>query len=216
LEHFQHRDIFRQDVRNQFLDPGVAGELREMAHQSRADALSLIVINHCESDLGSFRPHDDVTSAADDESSSGVFRNGDQSYVVDEINVEEERLLALRKMWQGDFLLLPLEGEFTHVIGNPPYVRQELIPDVLMAEYRRRFSTIFDRADIYVPFIERSLSLLAPGANPVSRTTVSAAGKRNFQGRDKEAETASKVQGRRCRDKVSLNNPANSGLVSEN
>ena len=32
-----------------------------------------------------------------------------------------------------------------------------------MAEYRRRFRTIYDRADIYVPFIERSLSLLAPG-----------------------------------------------------
>ena len=48
------------------------------------------------------------------------------------------------------------------------------------------------------------------------RTKVSVAGKRNFQGRDKEAETASKVQGRRCRDKVSLNNPANSGLVAEN
>jgi Eco57I restriction-modification methylase len=42
-------------------------------------------------------------------------------------------------------------------------VRQELIPDVLMAEYRRRFATIYDRADIYVPFIERSLSVLAPG-----------------------------------------------------
>src|ERR1700686_5930281 len=48
------------------------------------------------------------------------------------------------------------------------------------------------------------------------RTKVSVAGKRNFQGRDKEAETASKVQGRRCRDKVSLNNSANSGLVAEN
>jgi Eco57I restriction-modification methylase/TaqI-like C-terminal specificity domain len=63
---------------------------------------------------------------------------------------------------QGDFLLLPLEGTFTHVIGNPPYVRQELIPDALMVEYRRRFCTIYDRADIYIPFIERSLSLLAP------------------------------------------------------
>jgi hypothetical protein len=31
-----------------------------------------------------------------------------------------------------------------------------------MEEYRRRYSTIFDRADIYIPFIERSLSLLAP------------------------------------------------------
>lgn len=64
---------------------------------------------------------------------------------------------------QGDFLLAPLEANFTHVIGNPPYVRQEMIPDALMAEYRRRFTTIYDRADIYVPFIERSLSLLAPG-----------------------------------------------------
>jgi hypothetical protein len=64
---------------------------------------------------------------------------------------------------QGDFLLLPLEPNFTHVIGNPPYIRQELIPDVLIAEYRRRFKTIYDRADIYVPVIEQSLSLLAPG-----------------------------------------------------
>src|ERR1700688_3944416 len=48
------------------------------------------------------------------------------------------------------------------------------------------------------------------------RTKVSVAGKRNFQGRDKEAETASKVQGRRRRDKISLNKPANSGLVAEN
>jgi type I restriction-modification system DNA methylase subunit len=73
--------------------------------------------------------------------------------------------LCGRWLRQGDFLLLPLEPIFTHVIGNPPYVRQELIPDVLMAEYRRRFRTIYDRADIYVPFIEQSLSLLAPGGS---------------------------------------------------
>lgn len=77
----------------------------------------------------------------------------------------DSRALSERWLRQGDFLLLPLDHEFTHVIGNPPYVRQELIPDVLMAEYRRRFSTIYDRADIYVPFFERSLSLLAPGGS---------------------------------------------------
>jgi hypothetical protein len=49
------------------------------------------------------------------------------------------------------------------VIGNPPYVRQELIPDALMAEYRARYHTIYDRADLYIPFIECSLMLLAPG-----------------------------------------------------
>jgi Eco57I restriction-modification methylase/TaqI-like C-terminal specificity domain len=79
------------------------------------------------------------------------------------LSAAQSRDLCDQWLKQGDFLLVPLEQEFTHVIGNPPYVRQELIPDVLMAEYRRRFSTIFDRADIYVPFIERSLSLLAPG-----------------------------------------------------
>jgi len=71
---------------------------------------------------------------------------------------------ALCDSWllQGDFLLLRLAGTFTHVIGNPPYVRQEFIPDVLIAEYRRRFTTVYDRADLYIPFMERSLSLLEP------------------------------------------------------
>lgn len=72
---------------------------------------------------------------------------------------------ALAKRWlsQGDFLLTPLEDDFDFVVGNPPYVRQELIPAPLMAEYRNRFQTIYDRADIYVPFIERSLTVLSAG-----------------------------------------------------
>ena len=64
---------------------------------------------------------------------------------------------------QGDFLLSVFDHRFTHVVGNPPYVRQEQIPDALIKEYRRRFTTIYDRADIYVPFIEQSLRLLEPG-----------------------------------------------------
>ena len=63
----------------------------------------------------------------------------------------------------GDFLLEEFDGAFDFVVGNPPYVRQELIPDVLMREYRARYRTIFDRADLYVPFIERSLQLLSQG-----------------------------------------------------
>jgi hypothetical protein len=62
----------------------------------------------------------------------------------------------------GDFLLIDLHECFDVVIGNPPYVRQELIADALMAEYRARYCTIYDRADIYVPFIERSLQSLTP------------------------------------------------------
>lgn len=68
--------------------------------------------------------------------------------------------LVDRWLLQGDFLLAPVDGQFDFVVGNPPYVRQELIPDALIAEYRARYKTIYDRADIYVPFIERSLDLL--------------------------------------------------------
>lgn len=61
-----------------------------------------------------------------------------------------------------DFLLCALDGEFDVVVGNPPYVRQERIPAALLGEYRRRYRTLFDRADLYVPFYERALDLLSP------------------------------------------------------
>lgn len=64
---------------------------------------------------------------------------------------------------EDDFLLAELPPSFTHAVGNPPYVRQELIPDALMAEYRARYRTIFDRADLYVPFMERCLRMLESG-----------------------------------------------------
>lgn len=70
------------------------------------------------------------------------------------------RQLADAWLIQGDFLLVELPGRFHFVVGNPPYVRQELIPDALMAEYRVRYVTIYDRADLYIPFYERSLTLL--------------------------------------------------------
>ncbi|MBF0549382.1 MAG: Eco57I restriction-modification methylase domain-containing protein [Deltaproteobacteria bacterium] len=69
--------------------------------------------------------------------------------------------LADRWLVQGDFLLDPPEGHFDFVVGNPPYVRQELIPAPLLAVYRNRYQTMYDRADLYIPFIECSLLMLA-------------------------------------------------------
>ncbi len=76
--------------------------------------------------------------------------------------VEESVGKTLMSHWlcQGDFLLTPLDSQFDFIVGNPPYVRQELIPERLITEYRKRFKTMYDRADIYIPFIEKSLSLL--------------------------------------------------------
>ncbi|MDE2706575.1 MAG: Eco57I restriction-modification methylase domain-containing protein [Gemmatimonadota bacterium] len=79
--------------------------------------------------------------------------------------IETKSAIALADTWliKGDFLLTPPPFAFDCVVGNPPYVRQELIPAALLAEYRIRYTTVFDRADLYIPFIERSLNLLEPG-----------------------------------------------------
>lgn len=74
-----------------------------------------------------------------------------------------EQASSLVSHWlvEGDFLLEPMRQQFDFVVGNPPYLRIERIPLPLMKEYRLRYATMFDRADIYIPFIERSLDLLA-------------------------------------------------------
>ncbi len=91
-----------------------------------------------------------------------------RSIVIDtlqeqDFSEEEARMLADQWLDQGDFLLKPFEGVFDYVVGNPPYVRQELIPAALYGEYRSRFVTFYDRADVYVLFIERALTLLKRG-----------------------------------------------------
>ncbi|WP_226019525.1 Eco57I restriction-modification methylase domain-containing protein [Novosphingobium sp. FKTRR1] len=81
------------------------------------------------------------------------------------ISSRDATIIADHWLTCGDFLLAPIDGQFHFIVGNPPYIRQEMIPDVLMAEYRARYSTIYDRADIYIPFIERSAHMLAPGGH---------------------------------------------------
>ena len=60
----------------------------------------------------------------------------------------------------ADFLTVPLAADFTHVVGNPPYLRLENLPKDLLKLYRDRWTSLFDRADLYVAFIEKSLGLL--------------------------------------------------------
>ena len=78
-----------------------------------------------------------------------------------DIGAADAKTLAGAWLVQDDFLLTEIDGEFDYIVGNPPYLRQERIPSVLLAEYRRRYRTVYDRADLYVPFIERSLGLLS-------------------------------------------------------
>lgn len=61
---------------------------------------------------------------------------------------------------RGDFLLQDNIGLFDFIIGNPPYIRQEAINQETLKIYRNKFSTMIGRADIYVPFFEKSLAAL--------------------------------------------------------
>lgn len=59
-----------------------------------------------------------------------------------------------------DFLEARPRTRFTHVVGNPPYIRWDAIPVSLRNSYRERFSAFKQRADLYVAFIEHALSVL--------------------------------------------------------
>lgn len=83
--------------------------------------------------------------------------------VLERYSVCASNAKDLLEAWlkHDDFLLTSLSPKFTHIVGNPPYLRQELIPDQLLTCYRSLYKTIYDRADLYVPFLERSLSPVA-------------------------------------------------------
>ncbi len=54
----------------------------------------------------------------------------------------------------ADFLTLSLETNFSHIVGNPPYLRLESLPKDLLRLYRARWRSLFDRADLYVAFFD--------------------------------------------------------------
>lgn len=103
------------------------------------------------------------------------------AYEIDEVSADAAKTVvvqALRELevpeWMasdlvtswirtGDYLLeafnLP-KADF--VLGNPPYIRLEDIPDEMMGLYRDAYPTMRGRADLYVAFFEAALRLLKP------------------------------------------------------
>ena len=60
-----------------------------------------------------------------------------------------------------DFLLaaLPTAG-FTHVVGNPPYIRWSKIPPTLRKHYEQVLPANMIRGDLFLPFLDRALASL--------------------------------------------------------
>ena len=60
----------------------------------------------------------------------------------------------------SDFLTANFDEQFDCIVGNPPYVRHELISNELKKLYKNKYRTFKYRADLYILFFERSLQLL--------------------------------------------------------
>jgi hypothetical protein len=105
----------------------------------------------------------DVIRAYDIDETSVARTKAVVGSLLAESGVDRETIESLVVQWihQADFLLAPIVGSFDVIVGNPPYVRIEQLDPQLQSMYRRRFETIFDRADLYIAFIERSLELLS-------------------------------------------------------
>ena len=82
---------------------------------------------------------------------------------LERLGVSQLSAARITKKWliHGDFLLHDVDGPFDYVVGNPPYVRQELVPVALLRRYKAAYQTMVGRADVYVPFFERGLDLLS-------------------------------------------------------
>ena len=63
----------------------------------------------------------------------------------------------------ADFLLSePPTLDYTHVVGNPPYMRWSKIPACLKSIYEKRLPRYVIRGDLFLPFLDRSFDLLPP------------------------------------------------------
>ncbi len=68
--------------------------------------------------------------------------------------------LAYSWVRTGDYLFDTTNIEADFVIGNPPYVRLEDIPEETVLFYREAYPTMRGRADLYVAFFEAALRQL--------------------------------------------------------
>jgi Eco57I restriction-modification methylase/restriction endonuclease TaqI-like protein/type I restriction and modification enzyme subunit R-like protein len=65
--------------------------------------------------------------------------------------------------WQAEFREIMQAGGFDAVIGNPPYVRQEILGENFKDYAKRKFSVYAGTADLYSYFIERGVALIKTG-----------------------------------------------------
>src|SRR3954452_15072282 len=96
-EYLPHGGVLGQNFRVQLLERGVARQHRKVAHQQRANALALIIVDYDKGDLGLAGLGDDVTSTSDDDLASILVSKRDQSDVIGKVDIHEEGNLSFRE-----------------------------------------------------------------------------------------------------------------------
>ncbi|GAA1982772.1 Eco57I restriction-modification methylase domain-containing protein [Kitasatospora viridis] len=87
----------------------------------------------------------------------------EEQLIADGWDRQDARLVARSWVTRSDYLLQPAPLRADFVVGNPPYIRLEDVPDDRMDAYRAACSTMGGRADVYVGFYEVALRSLKPG-----------------------------------------------------
>ncbi len=64
--------------------------------------------------------------------------------------------------WKAEFAEVFEHGGFDVIIGNPPYVRQEMLGVQAKSYFAKNYATYHGMADLYVFFVERGYELLKP------------------------------------------------------
>lgn len=92
---------------------------------------------------------------------NGAFLNCLHNEQADCLGIEIDATVASQHAQIGDFFDLPGDVRFDTIIGNPPYVRFQDIPD---STRNKLTSPLFDkRSNLFLFFIEKCIRHLAPG-----------------------------------------------------
>lgn len=107
---------------------------------------------------------DSLTAYELDAASAGRARNLAMEVLM-RYGLEQPAAEHLAAAWvrTGDYLFDATAVEADFVIGNPPYVRLEDIPEEIATLYRDAYPTMRGRADLYVAFFEAGLRQLKEG-----------------------------------------------------
>jgi hypothetical protein len=105
-----------------------------------------------------------IAYEVDPASAERAYRAARDVLVKNGISYEQAERLAKAWIRCSDYLMSDWETKADFVIGNPPYVRLEDMPESSAATYRHVYGTMRGRADLYVAFFEAALRQLKPSA----------------------------------------------------